>query len=116
MSPRVTLAGAMPAEETNGLLAHAKDFLEDPLRLRLVVCVVSSGKTVANHDKNETHPVIRIRHWELVPDADRKTVADVLGRALADRTGMMELPLEPDSENPVKDEPFPEEKDGADGE
>ena len=108
MGSRVTLSGAMPEEATNGLLPHAKEFLDHPKELRLIVAVVSSSKTVENHDKNEQHPVIRIRHWEVVPDGDKKAVADVLGRALGDRTGMMELPLEPGAEAPSAD-PFPED-------
>jgi hypothetical protein len=109
MGPRITLSGAQPEEATNGLLAHSKEFLDHPKELRLIVAVVSSSKTVENHDKNDTYPTVRIRHWEIVPDADKKAVADVLGRALADRTGMMELPLEPGAEAPSADE-FPDDE------
>jgi hypothetical protein len=107
----------MPEEAVNGLAPYAKEFMEDPTVAHLVVAVVSVQKTVKNHDKNEEHPVLRIRHWELVPTRDKAKVAKALGNALADRTGAAELPFVDGQEVPVKsaDDPFPEDPAFAEG-
>lgn len=106
---KVTLAGAMPGDQLNGLGPYSKEFLENPREARLVVCLVSSGKTVKNHDNGEEHPVLRVRHWELVASdpKSQKAAAELLGQSLSARTGILELPLGAGSDVPMKDA-FPE--------
>lgn len=105
---RITLSGTMPQEITNGLAPHAKDFIENPLKVVTVVCQVTVQKITEKPETNEVYPTLRIQHWEIVLPEDQPAVAKALANALGARTGAAELPFETGTEIPVR-EPFPEE-------
>lgn len=92
--PRVTLSGSMPPDALNGLLHHHADLLANPQRLRVVVTLMDVQGDGANYDRGERWPICRSRQIEVITDpGDAKTVAEVLARAMADRTGSSQLDL-----------------------
>jgi len=105
---KITLSGAMPGDNNNGLAAHSKDFLEDPLKIVTIVAQVAVSKITEKPETNEVSPTIRVHHWEIVLPEDQPAVAKALGNAYGRRSGAMELPFETGTQIPVR-EPFPEE-------
>lgn len=107
---KITLAGAMPGEGLNGLEPYSKDFLDSELEARLVIALVINRKTVKDNLKGTEYPVLAIQHWEMVPEtkADQERAATMLGKALAKRTGKLELPFPPGVDVPVRED-FPED-------
>ena len=107
---KITFSGALPADPNNGLGIFSDEFLKNPRELRLVVGLVSSQKTVENHENGLHYPVIRIQHMELVlPGKDTEQAAQLLANAFGSRTGAVELPLQWGDDAPMKEAPFPEE-------
>lgn len=108
---KITLSGAVPGAETNGLAAHSKEFTEEPLRLTPVLAMVCVDKIVTKTRTGETYPVVAWQHLEIVPERHQQAFAQMLGDALADRTGASFLPFEIGDEAPMKEEPFEEDDD-----
>src|SRR5215472_7077055 len=102
-SGKVTISGALPEAPLNGVGIHSKDFIADPRKMRLVVGLMAADKTVVNNKTDSTYPVLAFKHLELVlPGKDTKAVAEALAHALASRTGAEELPLQYDTDMPLK--------------
>lgn len=106
---KITLAGSMPPDLNNGLASAAKEFLAHPREARLIVGLVTCKKSVRDNDTGSEYPVLSVRHWELVGAEDQQAAATMLGKGLAARTGIQELPLEPGEEVPMKLPPFPDD-------
>lgn len=106
---KITLAGSTPPDQNNGLAPASKDFLAHPREARLIVGLVSCKKSVRDHETGAEYPVLCFKHLELVSDEDKQAAADMLGKGLAARTGIQELPLEPGEEVPMKLPPFPDD-------
>jgi hypothetical protein len=107
---RIQLSGQMPPEATNGLTPHGKEFLDTPLRLVPVLAMVAVSKKIEKTETGEQYAVVRLHHVEVVPEKHRLAFSDMLGDALADRTGQAMLPFEIDAEVPMKEsDEFPEE-------
>jgi hypothetical protein len=107
---KITLSGAIPGDNNDGIGPHAKDLIDHPLTLVNVVCRVAVSKIVTNTETGVTYPVIKIHHWEVVGDEHMQKFGEIIGAAYGGRTGVLELPF-PAGEVPMKDEadPFPEE-------
>lgn len=105
---KITLSGAMPGDNNNGLAPHSKDFLQNPLKIVTVIAQVAVSKITEKPETNEVSPTIRVHHWEIVLPEDLPAVAKALGNAFGQRSGALELPFEDGAEIPVR-EPFPEE-------
>lgn len=95
MAQKITISGALPGEEFNGLAADraVRDFLDTPTNPVLIIGIVSNHKTTVDHDKAIVYPVIQVRHWEVALEADREVIAAALSRALAARSGAQALPF-----------------------
>jgi hypothetical protein len=111
MTGKITLSGALPGAETNGLAASSKEFIDQPLKLVPVLAMVCVDKIVTKTRTGETYPVVAWQHLEVVPERHQAAFAQMLGDALGDRTGAAFLPFEIGEEAPMKEEPFPEEDD-----
>jgi len=115
---KITLGGAIPPDNNDGLGAHSQEFLDDykpgqPLRIYNVVARVSVDKITTKTADGVTYPTLRIEHWELVPEQHQAAFGEILGDAFGQRTGMMEpeqLPF-PEGTKPLAEDPFPEEND-----
>jgi len=97
---KITLGGAIPPEALNGLAEYHDDLLKDAQRGRMVACIMDAPGFGGNHDRGETWPILRVRHWELIiNEDDQKLMGEIMGRALAARTGgqqqLLPLPLVP---------------------
>lgn len=104
---KITIAGRVPAAETNGLGPYSDKLMVEPLKLVPVVAMVAVMKITEKTETGEKYPTIAIHHVEIVPEKHRKAFAKMLGDALADRTGAQQLPFDLDASVPMKD-PFPE--------
>jgi len=91
----------MPSENVNGLKEHAKDLLENPRQLRLVIAVVDVEQATQKFDKGITVPRLRVRHIELVGEKNVASVQKLLAKELAARTGADQLPFPEGTEAPV---------------
>jgi hypothetical protein len=116
---KITLGGAMPPDNNNGLTAHSEDFLNEykpgePLKIYNVVARVSVDKITTKTVDGVTYPTLKIDHWELVPVKHQAAFGEIIGDAFGERTGMLEpeqLPF-PDGTKPLSElDPFPEEVD-----
>lgn len=107
---KITLSGAMPGAETNGLAAASKELMEQPLKLVPVLAMICVDKITTKTRTGEVYPTIAIQHWEVAPERHQAAFAQMLGDALGDRTGAAFLPFEIGDEAPMKEEPFPEEE------
>jgi hypothetical protein len=110
---KVTLGGAVPPDNNNGLAPFAEDFIDSykpgqPLTLVTVVARVSVTKIITKTETGEVYPVLRWQHIEVVPSEHMEAAGRILGDAFGERTGMLELPF-PDGKVPLKLDPFPEE-------
>lgn len=95
MASPVNLAGTMPGEAVNGILAHVADLLKEPGVLRLVVGVIDVDTIKHKVATGDDVPVIQFRHLELVSADNKDAARAVLAAELSARTGQLELPLTP---------------------
>lgn len=87
----VTLSGAMPAEEVNGLEAIEDGLLEDPTGERIAIVRFSVSKIVNNLDKGDTYPVVRLAQIEPVSGEQGDAARELLKAAYFARTGATTL-------------------------
>jgi hypothetical protein len=113
---KITLAGAIPGDNNDGVGPHSKDFIDEakrryerdePMQIFNVVCRVAVSKVVVDTVKRLEYPVLRIQHWEIVPADQQAAFGKMIGQAFGARTGAAELPF-PDDQVPIED-PFPED-------
>jgi hypothetical protein len=89
------LAGALPQGEANGLAAIARDMIETPERVHVVIALVDCSKITQNTDTGDVIPTARIRRIEAIKDpADGHTMRRLLVREYERRTGKTVLPFE----------------------
>src|SRR4051812_15631054 len=114
---KITVGGAMPPDNNNGLADHAQEFLDgykpgQPLTIYNVVARMSVDKITTKTVDGVTYPTLKIDHWELVPEKHQAAFGAIIGDAFGARTGMCEpdqLPF-PDGTKPLTElDPFPEE-------
>ena len=114
MSEKVTLAGAMPPENNNGLAMFAQAMMDDykpgdePKLYNIVARVSIREIKIKTEQGGLMYPVLVLKHWELVPDEHKKAFGEIIGGALGSRTGILELPF-PEGKVPLKVDPFPED-------
>jgi hypothetical protein len=116
MMGKITLSGAIPGDNNDGIGPHSKDIVDEaqrradaglPVQLYNVVARFAVAKIVVNTETGVRYPVLKFHHWELVLDGDQAAFGELIGGAFGARTGAQELPF-PADEVPLKD-PFPEE-------
>jgi hypothetical protein len=87
------LAGALPADDANGLVVIHRELLEDPEQQHVVVGVVDCITITENVEKGTRTPTARFLRIEAVIDPDSAAVIQALLRKLHEaRCGRTPLP------------------------
>jgi len=115
---KITLSGAIPGENNDGVGFFSEAFLKEAKRradegvgpqLINVVARIAVDKIVIKTVNGVQYPVMKVHHWEVVPEMHSGQFGEIIGGAFGNRTGALPLPF-PDGEVPA--DPFPEEDDG----
>lgn len=89
------IAGALPAGEANGLAAIARELVEEPNRVHVVIALVDCSKITTKTDSGDVIPTARIRRIEAIKDPeDGRRMRVLLRREWERRTGKTVLPFE----------------------
>lgn len=89
------LAGSLPAGEANGLAAIARELVEEPNRVHVVIALVDCSKITTKTDSGDVIPTARIRRIEAIKDLeDGRRMRVLLRREYERRTGKTVLPFE----------------------
>jgi hypothetical protein len=90
----ISLSGALPRGDANGLGVIVKSLIREPEKIHALVVLVDTTKLVTHVDTGETIPVLRIRRIEVIRDADMKEAERLIRRSWEQRNGDTVLPLE----------------------
>lgn len=88
------LTSALPKGEGNGLDAIARQLIDAPQEIHVVIALVDCKKVTTDNDTGAIEPTARIRRIEAIEEADRDIAAKMLRRALERRTGKTVLPFD----------------------
>lgn len=88
------LASALPKGDGNGLDALARDLIDSPHNVHVIVALVDCKKITTDNDSGEIEPTARIRRVEVISEDDKDLAAKMLRRALERRTGKTVLPFD----------------------
>ena len=89
------IASALPGGDANGLVAIARELIDTPHTVHVVVALVDCKRTTVDNDSGEVIPTARIRRVEVLGDKEDKALAQkMLRRSLERRTGMTVLPFD----------------------
>lgn len=88
------LASSLPKGDGNGLDALARDLIESPHDIHVVVALVDCKKITTDNDSGDVEATARIRRIEAISEEDRDLAAKMLRRALEKRTGKTVLPFD----------------------
>jgi len=89
------MAGTLPAGEANGLAAIARELVEEPNRVHVVIALVDCSKITTKTDSGDVIPTARIRRIEAIKDLeDGRRMRMLLRREYERRTGKTVLPFE----------------------
>lgn len=88
------LASGLPKGDGNGLSALARNLIDAPHDIHVVVALVDCKKVTTDNDSGEIEPTARIRRIEAITDDDKELAAKMLRRALERRTGKTVLPFD----------------------
>ena len=87
------LAAALPKGESNGLEALARELIDSPSSVHVVVALVDCKRIQTDVDTGDVIPTARIRRIEWIKQ-DKDQVALILRRAMEERTGKTVLPFD----------------------
>jgi hypothetical protein len=88
------LGASLPKGEGNGLNSIARQLVDEPQTIHVVVALVDCKKTTVDNDTGEIVPTARIRRIEVISQGDKELAAHMLRRALEKRTGKTVLPFD----------------------
>lgn len=88
------LNAALPKGDGNGLDALARQLIDQPHDVHVVIALVDCKKITTDNDDGTVEPTARIRRIEVVSQEDRDIAATMLRRALERRTGKPVLPFD----------------------
>lgn len=88
------LASSLPGGDANGLTAIARDLIENPHQVHVVLALVDCKRSAVDHDSGEIIPTARIRRVEVIGDQDADLAQKMMRRALEHRTGKTVLPFD----------------------
>jgi hypothetical protein len=89
------IAGALPDGEANGLSAIARQLVDSPSTVHVVVALVDCSKITTKTDSGDVIPTARIRRIEAITDpSDGHRLRVLLRREWERRTGKTVLPFE----------------------
>lgn len=88
------LSSSLPKGEPNGLNALARQLIDAPHAVHVVVALVDCKKLATDCDTGDVEPTARIRRIEAIDGDDKDLAAKMLRRALELRTGKAVLPFD----------------------
>lgn len=88
------LASTLPKGEGNGLSAIARELIDRPEDVHIVVALLDCKKIATDIDSGDVEPTARIRRIEVIDKNDRDLAAKMMRRALEQRTGKTVLPFD----------------------
>lgn len=88
------ITSQLPKGDGNGLDAIARDLIDNPLDVHVVVALVDCKKTTTDNDTGDIEATARIRRIEPITEDDKDLAAKMLRRALERRTGKTVLPFD----------------------
>lgn len=94
----VKLSGVLPDGDANGLDKIARDVLDDPNALHIVVAVLTTSKITHDVSSGESQPTMRLVRIESVDTRDGQDGLRLLKRGYSRRTGQEMLPIELEAE------------------
>lgn len=92
------LSSALPGGDGNGLASIARQLVDSPHELHVVIAIVDNKSTTTNHDSDEREPTARIRRIEVISGGDKQIAQQMMRRALEERTGQTVLPIDLEDE------------------
>lgn len=103
----------LPTGDGNGLAAIARELIENPNKVHVVIALVDCVEVTQKTDSGDIIPKARIRRIEAVTDPeDGRRMRTLLRREFERRTGKTVLPFELEEE---MRQAFGDETGGADG-
>jgi hypothetical protein len=87
------LNSSMPKGEANGLDSLARELIDSPETVHVVVALVDCKAIKTDIDTGDIEPTARIRRIEPIK-GDRDLIAKVMRRAMEERTGKTVLPFD----------------------
>ncbi len=94
----IKLSSKLPGGDANGIARIAGELVKTPHKVQVLIALVDSQKSIADHDTGDVIPVVRIRRVEVVHRADLQEAERLLRRALELRTGQVTLDIELEDE------------------
>lgn len=88
------LASGLPGGDANGLVAIARELIDNPHEVHVIVGLVDCKRITTDNDSGEVVPTARIRRVEVIGDNDKDLAAKMMRRALEERTGKTVLPFD----------------------
>ena len=88
------LTASLPKGDGNGLDALARQLIDTPHDIHVVIALVDCKKITTDNDDGTVEPTARIRRIEAISEEDREVAARMLRRALERRTGKTVLPFD----------------------
>lgn len=89
------MSGRLPVDDRNGLVSIARELVDDPERVHVVIALVDTLKVTTNIESGDVVPTVRVRAIEPIGETtDAYELERLLRRAYERRTGHVELPLE----------------------
>jgi hypothetical protein len=88
------LTGKLPKGESNGLDAIARQLVDSPQDVQVIVILADCSKISTDVDTGDIEPTARIRRIEAIHGADREVAAKLLRRRFEQRTGKAVLPFD----------------------
>lgn len=92
------LSNALPKGDGNGLDAIARQLVDNPHDLHVVIALVDCKTSKIDHDTDEREPTARLRRIEVVEGDDKQIAQQMMRRALEARTGQTVLPIDLEDE------------------
>jgi hypothetical protein len=94
MSGDISLGGALPKGDANGLGPAIAGLIDEPHRYHVVLAIIDCSKITTDNDTGEVIPTARIRRIEVVLPDDLGDGQRLMRRALERRTGRVMLPMD----------------------
>lgn len=88
------LASSLPGGDANGLMAIARQLIDSPHDVHVVIGIVDCKRITTDNDTGEIVPTARIRRIEVIAGDDKDVAAKMMRRALETRTGKTVLPFD----------------------
>lgn len=88
------LAGTLPGGDANGLVAIARQLIDEPHAVHVAIVLIDCKSSKVDHDSGEIVPTARIRRVEVIGEQDTGLAQKMMRRALEERTGKTVLPFD----------------------